>query len=493
MGGTNAHAIIEESPALVESVEAIAPERDSSNPVIRWVVTGRSAEALGKQARRLLEHVGEHAELSPADVGWSLVTTRSVFEHRAVVVGADREQLMAELAGLAAGEPRADVAAGRAHSLGKTVFVFPGQGSQRLGMGQQLYGRFPVFAEAFDEAVAVLDPHLRLPLLQVIWGADAALLQSTEFTQPALFAVGVAVGALLRSCGVTPDFVMGHSVGEITAAHAAGALSLADAATVVAARGRLMAALPGGGVMVALAASEDEVAPSLSEGVDIAAANGPNSVVISGAEAAVDAVAGRWAGLGRRVHRLAVSHAFHSALMEPIAQRFAQVLAEVSVAEPRIGLVSNVTGQLVGPGYGSPRYWVEHVRWPVRFARGVQTVESLGAGIFVEVGPGGGLTAAVEQSLTTLTTEHAASVVALNKDRPEVDSLIAALGLLFTAGVRVDWGGVLSGLGARRVELPMYGFVRHRFWLGEGGSGGAAEASRPIAGRQPAWPSGCAS
>ncbi len=482
MGGTNAHAIIEESPALAESVETVAPGRDDGNPVIPWVVTGRSEDALGMQARRLLQHLGEHAGLSQLDVGWSLVTTRSVFEHRAVVVGADRAQLMAELAGLAAGEPCADVAPGRAHSLGKTVFVFPGQGSQRLGMGQQLCGRFPVFAEAFDEAVAALDPHLRLPLRQVIWGADPALLQSTEFAQPALFAVGVALGALLRSCGVTPDFVMGHSVGEITAAHVAGALSLADAATVVAARGRLMAALPGGGVMVALAASEDEVAPLLGEGVDIAAVNGPNSVVISGAEAAVNAVADRWAGLGRRVHRLAVSHAFHSALMEPMAQRFAQVLAEVSVAEPRIGLVSNMTGQLAGPGYGSPRYWVEHVRRPVRFARSVQTVESLGAGVFVEVGPGGGLMAAVEQSLTTLATEHAASVVALNKDRPEVDSLIGALGELFTAGVSVDWGGVFSGLGARRVELPTYGFVRERFWLGEGGSG-EAEAPGPVAGR----------
>jgi acyl transferase domain-containing protein len=479
MGGTNAHVIIEESPIVPEGV---APDGDGSTPVIPWVVNGRSAEALGKQARRLMEHVGEHAELSPVDVGWSLVTTRSVLEHRAVVVGADREQLMAELAGLAVGEPGVDVVVGRAQSVGKTVFVFPGQGSQRLGMGQQLYGRFPVFAEAFDEAVAALDPHLRLPLRQVMWGADAALLRSTEFTQPALFAVGVAMGALLRSCGVTPDFVMGHSVGEISAAHLAGALSLADAATVVAARGRLMAALPGGGVMVALAASEDEVAPLLSEGVDIAAVNGPNSVVISGVKAAVDAVSGRLAGLGRRVHPLAVSHAFHSALMEPMAQRFAQVLADVSVAEPRIGLVSNVTGQLAGPGYGSPRYWVEHVRRPVRFARGVQTVESLGAGVFVEVGPAGGLTAAVEQSLTTLPTEHAASVVALNKDRPEVDSLIVALGQLFTAGVPVDWGGVLGGLGARRVELPTYEFVRHRFWLGEGGSG-EVEVPRPVGGR----------
>jgi acyl transferase domain-containing protein len=479
MGGTNAHAIIEQPPAVVESV---APKGHDSDPVIPWVLSARSAEALGNQAGRLVAHVAGAAGPTAVDVGWSLVSTRSVFEHRAVVVGADRAQLMTELAGLAVGEPGADVVVGRSHSVGKTAFVFPGQGSQRLGMGQQLYGRFPVFAEAFDEAVAALDPHLRLPLRQVIWGADGALLQSTEFAQPALFAVGVALAALLRSCGVVPDFVMGHSVGEITAAHVAGALSLGDAANVVASRARLMAGLPGGGVMAAVAASEDEMAPLLGEGVDLAAVNGPNSVVISGEEAAVGAVADRLAGLGRRVRRLAVSHAFHSALMEPMVEQFAQVLAEVSVAESRIGLVSNVTGQLAGPGYGSPQYWVEHVRRPVRFARGVRTVESLGAGVFVEVGPGGGLTAAVEQSLINPTTEQAISVMALAKDRPEVDSLIAALGQLFTAGVRVDWGGVLGGLGARRVELPTYGFVQQRFWLGAGGSGGG-EAPGPVAGR----------
>ncbi|MGO9385506.1 MAG: type I polyketide synthase [Mycobacterium sp.] len=479
MGGTNAHAIIEEAPAVLESV---APKRDNGNPVIPWVVSGRSAEALRNQAGRLLGHVGEHPELDVVDVGWSLVTTRSVFEHRAVVVGADREQLMAELAGLAAGAPSPGVVAGRARPAGKTVFVFPGEGSQWLGMGQQLCRRFSVFARAFDEAAAALDPYLRLPSRQVIWGADAPLLRSTEFAQPALFAVQVAFAALLRSCGVVPDFVMGHSAGEITAAHVAGALSLADAANLVAARGRLMADLPGGGVMIAVTASEGEVAPLLREGVDIAAVNGPNSTVISGEEAAVGAVADRLAGLGRHVYRLAVSHAFHSASIEPMLDQFAQVLSELSAREPQIRLVSNLTGQLAGPGYGSPHYWVEHARQPVRFAQGVQTVESLGAGAFVEVGPSGGLTAAVEQSLASLTTGHATSVGALAKDRAEADSLLTALSQLFTAGVRVDWDGVLAGLGARRVELPTYGFVRQRFWLGAGESGGG-EAPRSVTSR----------
>lgn len=247
---------------------------------------------------------------------------------------------------------------------------------------------------------------------------------------------------------------MGHSVGEIAAAYVAGALSLVDAARVVAARGRLMQALPAGGVMVAVAASEDEVAPLLTEGVCIAAVNAPESVVISGEQAAVGVVVDRLVGLGRRVRRLAVSHAFHSVLMDPMVEEFSKVLADVCVRAPRIGLVSNVTGQLAGAGYGSPAYWVEHVRKPVRFFDGVGLAESLGARVFVEVGPGAGLEA---------------SVALLARDRPEVESVLAWVGRLFAEGVAVDWSSVFAGLGGRRVELPTYGFARQRFWLGDNG------------------------
>ncbi|HTQ19971.1 type I polyketide synthase, partial [Mycobacterium sp.] len=425
ISGTNAHVIVEQAPAP-EIPESTGAQQDD-DAVTAWVLSARSEKALTNQARRLLAHLAADTSLSPADVGWSLVTTRSVFEHRAVVVGADREQLKTELAWLAAGEPDASVVVGRARSVGKTAFVFSGQGSQRLGMGQQLYGRFPVFAKAFDEVVAALDAHLRLPLRQVMWGSDAELLQSTEFAQPALFAVEVALTALLEHWGVVPSVVTGHSVGEITAAHVAGVLSLSDAAKVVAGRGRLMAALPPGGAMVAIAASEAEVAPLLTEGVSLAAVNGPDAVVISGAEGAVTALADRLAQQGRRVHRLAVSHAFHSVLMEPMLEEFTRLLDGVSAAPPRIGLVSNLTGELAGPGYGSPQYWVEHVRQPVRFADGVQVAESSGAELFVEVGPGGGLTAAVEQSLTA---EPAVCVATLPKGRPENESVLATLGAL---------------------------------------------------------------
>ncbi|OMB93636.1 type I polyketide synthase [Mycobacterium colombiense] len=467
MGGTNAHLIVEQfeqPPAQPEIPPADADE------VVPWVLSGRSEQALANQARRLSAYLADRAEVSPLDIAWSLVSTRTLFEHRAVVVGGDRAALATGLAALAAGESRPGLAVGRARppgSLGKTVFVFPGQGSQWLGMGRQLYERFDVFACAFDEAAATVDAHLRMPLREVMWGSDPELLRNTEFAQPALFVIGIALTALWQSFGVTPDVVMGHSVGEITAARVAGVLTLADASLMVAARGRLMAELPAGGVMVAVGAAEPEVAGLLNDGVSIAAVNGPDAVVLSGAQTPVDTLADRLAREGRRVHRLAVSHAFHSPLMQPMVAEFSAAVAGIEVGEPRIGLVSNVTGQLAGAGYGSPQYWAEHVGRPVRFFEGVRAAEQAGAGIFVELGPGAALTAAVDQSLSA---ERAVSVPSMAKDRPETESLLGAAGQLFTRGLDMNWAGVFAGLNARRVELPTYGFARQRFWLGAEGA-----------------------
>ncbi|OOK77549.1 beta-ketoacyl synthase, C-terminal domain protein [Mycobacterium kansasii] len=278
MGGTNAHLLLQQAPAT----ESAAMPRVNKSTGLPWVLSARSAPALANQVQRLLARMDERPDLDAVDVGWSLVSTRSVFEHRAVVVGSGRAQLLSGLAGLAAGEPGAGVAVGRAQRVGKTAFVFPGQGVQYLGMGRGLCERFPVFGKAFDAAAEALDEHLRLPLRRVLWGTDAAVLQNTEFAQPALFAVEVALAALLAEMGVVPDIVLGHSVGEIAAAQVAGVLSLPDAARVVAVRARLMAGLPAGGAMVAVAASEDEVASVLAPGVEIAAVNAPDSVVISG-------------------------------------------------------------------------------------------------------------------------------------------------------------------------------------------------------------------
>ncbi|OBH75549.1 polyketide synthase [Mycobacterium scrofulaceum] len=478
ISGTNAHVIVEEPPAEPETVAAQGDKPDTAIP---WVVSARSAEALAAQAGRLAAFLDAEPALRAVDVGWSLATTRAVLEHRAVLMGGDRDALAAGLAGVASGAPGPGVAVGRSRSLGKRVFVFPGQGSQRLGMGRELYQRFPAFAQALDEALAAVDDHARLPLRDVMWGGDPDLLESTEFAQPALFVLEVALAALWRSWGVIPDVVIGHSVGEIAAACVAGVLSLPDAARLVVARGRLMAALPDGGVMVAVSATEAEVAPLLNGGVSLAAVNGPDAVVLSGERTAVTTVADRLADCGRRVRQLAVSHAFHSPLMEPMIEEFSAVLAGVSPGAPRIDLVSNVTGQLAGPGYLSADYWVEHVRRPVRFADGVRAAESLGVGAFVEVGPGAALLAAAEQSLAAA---PAVAAVSMAKDRPEIDSLLAAAGELFVSGVAVDWAAVFAGLSAHRVDLPTYAFQRRRFWLSSEAVGGRDTAGLGLTGAE---------
>ncbi|WP_425270199.1 SDR family NAD(P)-dependent oxidoreductase [Mycobacterium parascrofulaceum] len=478
ISGTNAHVIVEEPPAEPETPEAVAAQTDDSRPVVPWVVSARSADALAAQAARLSAYLDAEPGLRPRDVGWSLATTRAALEHRAVLVGSDRDTLRAGLAGVASGEPGPGAVVGRSRSTGKRAFVFPGQGAQRLGMGRELHQRFPAFAEAFDEAVAAVDAHARRPLREVMWGTDPELLQSTEFAQPALFVLEVALAALWRSWGVTPDVVIGHSVGEIAAAHVAGVLSLRDAARLVAARGRLMAALPPGGVMVAVTATEAEVAPLLDGGVSLAAVNGPAAVVLSGERDAVTAAADRLADCGRRVRQLAVSHAFHSPLMEPMIEEFSAVAAGVSPGSPRIDLVSNVTGRPAGPGYGSADYWVEHVRRPVRFADGARCAAALGAGAFVEVGPGAALTAAVEQSLGA---EPAVAAVSMAKDHPEVDSLLLAAGQLFASGADLDWAAAFAGLAAHRVDLPTYAFARRRFWLLSESVGGRDTAGLGLA------------
>jgi 4-hydroxyphenylalkanoate synthase len=466
ISGTNAHVILEQAPA--ETAENSGAATNSGTPgradssALPWVVSARSAEALTVQADRLLAYVQADERLDPVDVGWSLAR-RSVFEHRAVAVGADRRQLMTGLAAVARGEPGAGVAMGRAISPGKTVMVFPGQGSQGIGMGRELYGQLPVFAEAFDAVADALDRHLRLPLRGVVWGDDQGLLDTTEFAQPALFAVETALFTLLRSWGLGPDFVMGHSVGELAAAYAAGVLTLADAAMLVAARGRLMQGLPAGGAMVSVGFSERDVMPLLRDGVAIAAINAPDSVVLSGSEPAVSAIAERVAQAGRPVRRLAVSHAFHSPLMEPMLEEFARVAARVKVREPQIRIVSNVTAELAGSksGFGSAQYWVNHIRRPVRFAESARRLQTHGATHFIEAGPRSGLTAAIEQSLAPA---EAVVVSVLAKDRPEVAALMGAAGELFTTGVRVDWPAVFARSGGRRLELPTYAFQGRRFW-----------------------------
>ncbi|MEU6540479.1 type I polyketide synthase [Streptomyces sp. NPDC047000] len=460
--GTNAHVVLEAAP------DAPVAAASGTLPAVPWVVSARSGAALRAQAERLLAHVADRPELDTAEVAWSLVEGRSVFEHRAVVRGADREELLAGLAAVAEG-------AGTHAEEGKVAFLFSGQGAQRVGMGRELYEAYPVFAEAFDAVCARVEGDLKA----VVFGTDAEELNRTGWTQPALFAVEVALFRLVESWGVRPDFLVGHSVGELAAAHVAGVLSLDDACRLVSARGRLMQELPSGGAMFALEATEDEVVPLLTDDVSVAAVNGPRAVVVSGTEAAAEAVAAEIAALGRRTTRLRVSHAFHSPLMEPMLAEFRAVAESVTYGEPGIAVVSNVTGQVSAAGeLASPEYWVRHVRDAVHFADGIRTLEDRGVTRFLELGPDGTLTALAASTVTD--SGNTLLVPTLRKDRPEPGTVVAALARVFEHGVPVDWRAVLTGTGAgvraRQVDLPTYAFQRERYWPEP--AQGAAERAR---------------
>ncbi|MEA5367265.1 SDR family NAD(P)-dependent oxidoreductase [Amycolatopsis sp., V23-08] len=447
ISGTNAHVILEQPAAEVEEERTV-----TAPPVVPYVLSGASPAAVRAQAAALLSTVDESGA-EPVDVALSLATTRAALEHRAVVTGADRAELAAGLRAVAGGD--AGAVTGQ-DAAGRLAFLFTGQGAQRLGMGRRLHECFPAFAAAFDEVCAHL-PGVR----DVVFGTDAARLDRTEFAQPALFAFEVALYRLVTSWGVTPDALAGHSIGELAAAHVAGVFSLEDAAKLVLARGRLMQALPEGGAMLALEATEDEVRPHLSADVALAAVNGPRAVVLSGAEAATLAVAGRFPG--RRSTSLAVSHAFHSALMEPMLAEFTAVAKTLTYREPTIPVVSTLTGE-AADRLTDPAYWAEHVRGTVRFADAVETLHGQGVTTFLELGPDAALT---PMGRSVLPDEVFAA--AQRKDRDQAATLVGALGLLHAHGARVGWAAYLDGSGARTVPLPTYPFQRKRFWLEDPG------------------------
>ncbi|WP_410600942.1 type I polyketide synthase [Amycolatopsis sp. lyj-90] len=438
ISGTNAHIIIEEAPEE-EAAEVVATDE----PTV-WVVSGRSADGLTAQAARLRERVVGRG-LDPVDVGWALATTRSVFDHRAVVFGDD---LLSGLDSLAAGESVGSVVSGVADPGVRVGLVFAGQGSQWAGMGRGLYESSPVFAEVFDRVSGLLELELGVSVRDVVLVSGTPGSDQTLYAQAGLFAFEVALFEVLRAAGVRADAVVGHSVGEVAAAYAAGVLSLSDACRLVATRARLMQALPVGGAMAAINAPEAEVAETLVDGVSIAAVNGPESVVVSGEVDAVEQIVARWKERGRRARRLRVSHAFHSAAMDPVLDELREVAEGLTYERPELLWAGALTGELVADCEAG--YWPEQTRRPVRFADAVESLVEQGISVFLEVGPDGSLSA----------LGSAAGFVPLQ--RKDGTGLIAGLARAFVQGVSVDWSALIPQ--GNRAQLPTYAFQHKRYW-----------------------------
>jgi acyl transferase domain-containing protein len=499
LSGTNAHVIVEEAPTddrptseasvlgddappagdteLPEPEEVQAIDKTAgplNDGLALWVLSAHGAEALRANAERLHQFMLP-SELDIGDVEWALAR-RSTLKDRAVVVGENRDQLLSGLASLSAGGMAPDAIQGAASAAGgRLAFLFTGQGAQRVGMGRDLYRAYPSFRNRLDEVCAELDPHLGRPLLEVMFAEqdapEAALLDETMFAQAALFALEVSLLSLLDAWGVRPDYVVGHSIGELAAAFAAGVFSLSDACRLVGARGRLMGALPGGGAMIAVQASPQEATESLAgyeDRVTLAAVNGPSAVVLSGDEEAVEELVQAWRGRGRKVKRLRVSHAFHSHRMDGMLESFAEVARDISFAQPKIPVVSNLTGEPANEEICSANYWVRQVRETVRFADGIGWLHGRDVGSFLEIGPDGVLSAMAGECLRDLTAAEdraPAVAAALKGGRAEPLTLLRAVAQLWTRGAPVDMRTLLGGSPEASVELPGYAFQRQRFWL----------------------------
>ncbi|MFH9612746.1 SDR family NAD(P)-dependent oxidoreductase [Streptomyces pratensis] len=454
ISGTNAHVILEEFTA--DEPESAEPDPATVPPVLALAVSARSSEALRGQAARLRDLTGT----APADLGLALATTRTTHPHRAVVLATDERRTAEALDALARGHEAPGLLVTGAATDGTLAHLFSGQGAQRPGMGRDWYDTYPVYAEHFDRVAELFAKHLERPLAEVVLGDHPDVLEQTAYTQAALFTTQVALHRLLESFGARPAWLAGHSVGEFAAAHVAGVWSLQDAVAAVAARGRLMQALPTGGAMIAVQATEEEVEPLLDERCGIAAVNGPRAVVVSGDEDAVTAVAAHFA----TTRRLRVSHAFHSPRVEPMLEEFRRVMAALPASAPVLPIVSTLTGvQATAAELGSADYWVRHVRQTVRFADAVRTLAAQGVDTFLELGAAPVLTAMGPDCLPD--DGGTAFVPTARKDTAQVPGLLAALAAVHTRGTDVDWPVLYDGYAGRRTELPTYAFEHRHYWL----------------------------
>ncbi|MEQ0635390.1 SDR family NAD(P)-dependent oxidoreductase, partial [Mycobacterium tuberculosis] len=468
ISGTNAHVIIEAVP--------VVPRREAgwAGPVVPWVVSAKSESALRGQAARLAAYVRGDDGLDVADVGWSLAG-RSVFEHRAVVVGGDRDRLLAGLDELAGDQLGGSVVRGTATAAGKTVFVFPGQGSQWLGMGIELLDTAPAFAQQIDACAEAFAEFVDWSLVDVLRGAPGAPgLDRVDVVQPVLFAVMVSLAELWKSVAVHPDAVIGHSQGEIAAAYVAGALSLRDAARVVTLRSKLLAGLAGPGGMVSIACGADQARDLLApfgDRVSIAVVNGPSAVVVSGEVGALEELIAVCSTKELRTRRIEVDYASHSVEVEAIRGPLAEALSGIEPRSTRTVFFSTVTGNRLDTAGLDADYWYRNVRQTVLFDQAVRNACEQGYRTFIESSPHPALITGVEETFAACTDGDSEAIVVPTLGRGDggLHRFLLSAASAFVAGVAVNWRGTLDGAGY--VELPTYAFDKRRFWLSAEGSG----------------------
>ena len=484
ISGTNAHVVLEEAP----EEDRREPARDREPAAVPWVLAARTAEGLRAQARRLRAHLDARPQLAPVDVGWTLAAGRARLAHRAVVAGADRGALLAGLDAVARGMPADAVAAGVARDGAKVAFVFPGQGSQWVGMALDLWDASDVFAAQMRACADALAPHTGWDLRAVIAGAPGApALERMDVVQPASFAVFVSLAALWRSFGVRPSVVVGHSQGEIAAAHVAGALSLDDAARVVALRSAALVELAGAGGMLSVFLPAGDVLERIERfggRVSLASYNSPRSVVLSGEPQALRALLEECEAAGARARMIAVDYASHSAQIESIRERLLDDLRPIAPQRASIPIMSTLTATLADGAELGAQHWYRNLREPVRFEQATRALAQDGVTAFVECSPHPVLTWAVQETVDDDAVEagRIAVIGSLRRDEGTLTRFLASAGEAFAHGVEVDWERAFAGAAGQRVGLPAYPFQRTRFWLDARAGGGAGEQSLAAAG-----------
>ncbi|KVT85288.1 hypothetical protein WK59_12225 [Burkholderia ubonensis] len=458
--GTNAHAILESAPEVAR--EASGAGRGAQV----LTLSARSEEALRALSTRYASFV-EQGSADLASICYTANTGRSAFEQRAAWVVRDRAELVSRLRAFGEGGEQPALLRGvYRNRRPRVAMLFTGQGSQYAGMGRELYEREPVFRAALAECASLLEGELEVGLLEVLYGASTALLDRTDYTQPALFALGYALRRTWESWGVTPQVVMGHSLGEYMAAQAAGVLTLEAGLKLVASRGRLMQSRCEGGAMLSVMLDAATLRERLAEqggGLVIAALNGPSQQVVAGASAQIEALRARLAQEGVRTDLLPGSHAFHSPLVEPMLAAYEAVLKATRLSAPQLPLVSNVSGAVAGAEVAAAGYWVEHTRAPVRFGLGIEALAAQGVDVVLEIGARPTLTVLARQTLGP--DSEVVSLASLRPGRGEVEQMLESAAALYVRGAALDWASLHRVEQPVKVALPTYPFQRKRYWV----------------------------